>query len=98
MITNTSICLSFLIKSIQFSKSEHYMVKIYRIADKLVRKMRWKAFLFSLNDKESIKNKCSGTFPLRKKPKEDKDVEKLGIIFFYLTRSLNFRFIKNPLF
>ena len=67
------------------------MVKIYQIADKLVRKMRQKAFLFNLNDKESVKNKCSGIFLLRKSPKEDKDVEKFGNIFYDLTRSFKFR-------
>ena len=40
----TLLCL------IKPSNSEHYIDKMYRMVDKLVRKTRWKAFHFYLDD------------------------------------------------
>ena len=47
------------------------MVKMYQMADKLVRKMLWKAFHFYLDDNETVKNRYSGIFSSCRNPKED---------------------------
>ena len=74
------------------------MVKMYQMADKLVRKMRWKAFHFNLDDNEPDKKEFSGIFPSNRNPKEDKHLERFENDLYDLIKSLKFRKIKNPLF
>ena len=74
------------------------MVKMYQMADKLVRKMRWKAFHFNLDDNETVKNGYSGIFLSCRNPKEDKHLERFENDLYDLIKSLMFRKIKNPLF
>ena len=74
MISNTPyltpICLRYSLKNIPPSKKEHYMVKMYQLADKLVR-ILWKAFNFNLEEQEIVKKEYGGIFPKSKNPKED---------------------------
>ena len=85
----TLLCL------IKLSNSEHYIDKMYRMVDKLVRKTRWKAFHFYLDDNELFKNKQNGIFPLRRNPKGDSHLERFENGLYDLIKSLEFRKIKH---
>ena len=102
MIANTPdltpICLGYSLKNIPPSKKEQYMVKMYQMADKLVRKMRWKAFHLNLEEQEFVSKEYGGIFPTHRNPKEDKHLERFENDLYNLIKSLKFRKVKNPLF
>ena len=68
------------------------------MADKLIRKMRWKAYHLNLEEQDFVKKEYSGIFPTHRNPKEDKHLERFENDLYNLIKGLKFRKVKNPLF
>ena len=68
------------------------------MADKLIRKMRWKAYHLNLEEQDFVKKEYSGIFPTHRNPKEDKHLERFENDLYNLIKDLKFRKLKNHLF
>ena len=68
------------------------------MADKLIKKMRWKALRLNLEEQDFAKKEYSGIIPTHRNLKEDKHLERFENDLYNLTKSLKFRNVKNPFF
>ena len=100
MIKNTPdlrpINFNYSLKSIPIStNNKQYKIKMYEKVDKLITKMRWKAFHLN-NESTAVElSNYDGLFPTKKRAPEDKNLIKFENDLYELINNLKFRKYNN---
>ena len=100
MIKNTPdlrpINFNYSLKSIPIStNNKQYKIKMYEKVDKLITKMRWKAFHLNNESTAVERSNYDGLFPTKKRAPEDKNLIKFENDLYELINNLKFRKYNN---
>ena len=90
------INFNYSLKSIPISSfNKKFKIKMYEKVEKLITKMRWKAFHLKDEDTETKVSDYNGLFPTKKRAPEDKLLTKFENDLYELINNLKFRKYQN---
>ena len=90
------INLNYSLKSIPISSSnKEFKIKMYEKVDKLITKMRWRAFHLRDENTEAEVSDYDGLFPTKKRAPEDKLLTNFENDLYELINNLKFRKYQN---
>ncbi len=90
------INFNYSLKSIPTSSSnKEFKIKMYEKVEKLITKMRWKAFHLKDEDTETKVSDYDGLFPTKERAPEDKLLTKFENDLYELINNIKFRKYQN---